>query len=171
MKKSTKRNVVEPMITKQVETTVEFPPVDYNLSVPDNDLELAAMLRAYKKHVEVLKRELDDRGRAKAPKAEYSYSVKVLDKDYNWEPLAAVTEVIRIVGTLTNADAKERHMQIYGCISGGWEETRLSVNYYRVNGVLLHSGGGWLILNDQLPCTDEEWEAIKACKFPEKFRR
>ena len=30
-----------------------------------------------------------------------------------------------------------------------WSETRRSVTYYRLGGILLHDGGGWLLVRDK----------------------
>ena len=77
---------------------------------------------------------------------------------------------IRIVTALQNIEDKEEFMNIFGYVNGNWDLNRRSVTYFRICNVLMHEGGGWILLNDKQPCSDEEWKAIKAGNIPEKFR-
>lgn len=77
---------------------------------------------------------------------------------------------LRIGAKILNLGDKEEFMALFDSINGDWKEQRVSVAYFRVSGVLLHEGGGWVLLNDQQACSDEEWAAIKEGNIPEKFR-
>ena len=79
-------------------------------------------------------------------------------------------DLLYITTGLANACDKKEFMSLFGSISGSWDKLRKSVKYFRISDVLLHKGGGWLLLKDQQPCSDEEWESIKAGDVPEKFR-
>lgn len=44
--------------------------------------------------------------------------------------------------------------------------------YYRTDeGILTHEGGGTLVLNDPMLCSDDEWAKIMAGDIPQKYRR
>lgn len=90
-----------------------------------------------------------------------SYSSKIPDGE----------EYVRIVQSLTNGEDFIEHMKYFGSVSGPSEETRTSVAYYRKNNFLLHDHGGWMLLEDEQPCNDEEWEDIKKGNIPKKFIR
>lgn len=80
-------------------------------------------------------------------------------------------ECIRITQVLTNENEKDEYLQLFGSVDGGWEKTRHSVDYFRIEGLLLHDHGGWILLKDRQLCSDEEWNQIKNGNIPEKFLR
>jgi hypothetical protein len=94
--------------------------------------------------------------------------VKMVEGD-KWMPECIGRECIRITEYLLNEKEKEEHLHLFGSICGGWEQYRSSVVYYRINNILLHEGGGWLLIKDKQLCNDEEWELIKKGEIPEKF--
>ena len=77
---------------------------------------------------------------------------------------------IRLQEVLCNLHEKETHIETFGSITGNWDKSRQSVRYYRKYGILLHGGGGWHLLKDEQPCSDEEWTSILAGNIPEKFK-
>jgi hypothetical protein len=93
------------------------------------------------------------------------FEVTVSTEGNRFSGIPEGTEMIRITAKLLNIEEKNEHLNIFGCIVGDWKEFRRSVAYYRVYGVLLHDGGGYLLLNDKVPCSDEEWEEIKKGNF------
>lgn len=109
-------------------------------------------------------KELDNEARllynANLIKAEYCLKEVFVDEN----------DSVRLIGELVNEPAKKEFMALFGHISGSWDKQLRSVGYYRVGGVLLHGGGGWIILKDQQVCTDEEWDRIKSGDVPKKFR-
>lgn len=79
-------------------------------------------------------------------------------------------EYIFFVSNLLNKSDYENHLKIYGSLSGGTpDETTSSVAYYRKHGILFHDGGGWLILEDEQPCSDAEWESLKTGDILDTF--
>jgi len=46
-----------------------------------------------------------------------------------------------------------------------------SVKYFRVGEALVHEGGGHLVLDDYVECTDKDWEDIKAGKLDKFLKR
>lgn len=128
-----------------------------------------------KNRIETLKVELEDlkrvhheEGRRLHPKAEYSYSVKMVTADDTFCAIAKITECLRVVGLLENEEEVKKHLATYGT-SNVWDRVKNSVIYYRINGILLHDGGGWLLLQDKVACNDEQWESLKQGNIPEEL--
>jgi hypothetical protein len=91
---------------------------------------------------------------------------------YDWDKeLVEGTEWFEFTEKLQNPEDFTNHMNLYGSISQSPNESHHSVKYYRVAGVLLHGGSGWICLKDKQPCSDEEWELLKTGDIPEKFKR
>jgi len=110
-------------------------------------------------------------GKERMPKAKYGnpeIRIDLVNREY-CSKLLPGEEIVRIVYTLQNEDEKIAYMNLFGSINGSWETIIRSVTYFRRHGVLLQEGGGWIILNDMVPCNDEEWEEIKKGNF-EKFK-
>jgi len=95
--------------------------------------------------------------------------VKVAEKSGWHSDLEEGTEYIVITSILKNQQEYEDHMKEFGSLSNPPKEQTSSVKYYRVHGILLHEGGGYIVLKDKQPCSDEEWEQIKGGHIPEKF--
>ena len=96
---------------------------------------------------------------------EYSYKVTVgIQRPDRFSKCPEGAEYVVITATLTNEDIFKEHMRFYGSISSPPESGRSSVRYYRKHGILFHDSGGWLILEDEVPFSDEDWNALKAGK-------
>lgn len=105
-------------------------------------------------------------------KARWEYRVKVFpyDNKKGWyQELPSGIECVEVFGTLLNKQDFEDFLNKYGYVHGMPEDKLHSVTYWRLNGVLLHVGGGYIILQYNVPCSDEEWEAIKQGNIPPKF--
>jgi hypothetical protein len=61
----------------------------------------------------------------------------------------------------------------FSTFSSDFQEGKwLGMFYYRTDeGILTHSGGGHVILNDPMLCSDEEWARMEAGDIPLKFQR
>ena len=105
-------------------------------------------------------------------RARYKWTahVSVVTGERSWDRLPEGTETIRFNGQIANEEELMQSLRYYGSFSGSIDETRHSVTYYRKHGILFHSSGGHLVLEDEQPCSDEEWEALKRCEFG-KFQR
>lgn len=103
------------------------------------------------------------------------YDLKVTRKIYpdqgQWHhSMPAGTEYIEIQATLKNREIFENHLKTYGHISYyRLEDTRHSVKYYRLGNVILHADGGWVPLQYNVMCTDEQWERILNGDIPEEL--
>jgi len=118
-------------------------------------------LKEKKQEIKKLEQELyiEQTEDAKTLKAKYKRIV-IYDKD---------NKTLRIKSILTNKNIFDAHMYCFGSIYNAPKEEKLSVDYYRINKVLLHKGGGWLSLKDEQPCSDDEWAKIITGDIPEKF--
>jgi len=76
---------------------------------------------------------------------------------------------LRINSILTNQKIFDDHLHCFRSLVNPPKKEKLSVEYYRKHGLLLHQGGGWLILEDEQPCSDNEWEEIISGNIPKKF--
>lgn len=134
-------------------------------------LELRERLVALEEEKRNIEQELYSLRRTCEPTARYGGLKPFIEKDYrDWNGMV-FSETVRLVDYLLNDEERETHMKIFGQINGSWEELRRSCTYYRNEyGVLSHTGGGWILLQDGIPCSDEEWEAIKSGDIPEKFK-
>lgn len=97
-------------------------------------------------------------GEACEPKPVYEYKAHIIED--SWDNISLFTECIRLSGTITNMDAYDAHIKLYGSISGRWESIN-SVTYFRHKGLIRSCGGGYLILKEKCHCTDAEWEDLK----------
>ena len=92
---------------------------------------------------------------------------------YDWT-IAETDLGFRIYGTLKEhvrlADKQYRETYGYSRINPP-DVTRSSVEYMRNrHGILCHGGGGWLILNENQPVSEDEWAAMLAGNIPnDKF--
>ena len=68
-------------------------------------------------------------------------------------------EDIVIYSKLSNQYEYVNYIELFGPIPTA--ETKISVKYYIKYNMLFHKGGGHLTLEDEIPCSDEEWEEIK----------
>ena len=82
----------------------------------------------------------------------YKHDVKTFNK-------GDVDENIVIYSKLSNQYEYINYIELFGPIPIA--ETKVSVKYYIKYNMLFHKGGGHLILEDEIPCSDEEWEEIK----------
>lgn len=104
--------------------------------------------------------------------AVYRVEVKVEVSNGTWyTKVPKGDEFIVITRYLMNQEVFDRHMKRYGSISNRPREKEMSVKYYRKHGLLLCDGGGSGFLEDEQPCSDEEWADMKAGGIPEKFLR
>lgn len=134
-------------------------------------IELRDELKSLEKRVVEIKTEMNRLQREMTVKPRYgNTTVRVLDIDtVRRYRLPVETEAIVINRTLMNEEDKREHLDIFGSVNGDWKETIQSVVYFRLNGILLHEGGGYLILEDKVLCSDEEWESIKSGNIPERL--
>jgi hypothetical protein len=100
-------------------------------------------------------------------KPEYEYEVHTnVQKQESWmRRVPAGTEYIIIIRKLTNEHIFNEHMNLFGSITNKPNKEEKSVKYYVKHGVLLHDGGGYIILEDEQPCSPEEWEQLKLGNF------
>lgn len=105
----------------------------------------------------------------KTLRAEYKHKVhvKVAKKGHFFNKIPEGQEYIVITSILTNEDIFKEHMNYFGSICGPPESSKSSVQYYRKHGILLHDSGGWLLLNDEEPCNNQQWEDLKAGRLHE----
>ena len=80
-------------------------------------------------------------------------------------------EGLRITSKLTNKDIFDAHMTMYGSIYNPPDEGKHSVFYHRINRVLLHKCGGWLILKDNAIVSDSQWARLLAGDIPKNLLR
>lgn len=132
-----------------------------------NAIERRDRIKALKAELAKLEREHHDEGYTTQPEARYTYEVfPGIQEDDHWSTDVPVgSEYILIHGTLVNDDEKNAHMEVYGSINGQWNEHRRSVKYYRMENILMHDGGGYLILKTPQHCNDEEWDELKKGNF------
>lgn len=105
------------------------------------------------------------------PRYSFKVSSSIVKEDDSRNNLPKGTETLYILATLCNKDIFDSHMKTYGSISMYPEETRSSLKYYRKHGLLFHTDGGWHLLKDEQPCSDKEWEQLKAGNIPKKFKK
>jgi hypothetical protein len=105
----------------------------------------------------------------KTLKAKYDYSVHVkTQKESHWHSdIPEGYEYIVITATLTNEEIYKDHMNRYGSISNPPESSKSSVKYYRMHGLLFYESGGWIMLKDKVPCSEEQWKDLKNGKLDE----
>jgi hypothetical protein len=127
--------------------------------------ELKLKLNALEEQQRAIKKEMNKLEKECEPKAEYgNIQVTVI-------PDSKDGEIVRIMVSLLNAKDKDDHMKIFGSISGDWADARRSVGYYRNEyDILSHTGGGWILLRDGIPCNNDEWANIKQGIIPDKFQ-
>jgi hypothetical protein len=116
-----------------------------------------------------LQRELIDEERDAArllPKADHTA--------YVWET-SCDADGFTLFGTLRDsvANADKEHIARYGHSRvNPPEKTRRSVRYVRNEyGVLMHEGGGWLLLKDGMPVDGADWYNMRRGDVPKKFWR
>ena len=88
----------------------------------------------------------------------------------HFDPLEKGMETIRFMLAPENMQDRELSLELFGKVSGEWEE-KISVTYFRISNVLLHTHGGVLFLKDYQTCDDSEWDLLKSGNIPEKFIR
>lgn len=134
--------------------------------------ELKVRLEALKEEERDIESKLRAIERGVQPKPQYGNMQANVTLNYkNWDG-KMLGEVVRLVDHLLNEQEKNDHMALFGSISGDWKASRGSVGYYRNEyGVLDHDGGGWILMRDGIPCSDEEWEEIKQGRIPDKFKK
>ena len=104
--------------------------------------------------------------RRAAPLPEARYRVKTCTLDR-----FAPVETYRFLFELVNEDEKKAYCEVWGGIGGFWENTRASVGVYCKNNILLRSGGGHLIFNEDAPLvSEEEWTSLKNGIIPSRIR-
>ena len=69
-------------------------------------------------------------------------------------------EVFTINRIMKNYDEYKIYYGLFKSIQPFVNKSVWSVTYYRRFGVLLRCGGGHLILNDEVLCSDEEWKEL-----------
>lgn len=139
-------------------------------TVKDQAIALKKRLNEIEDEKHEIEHKLYELRRLVEPKAEYGNMKVIFDPNYQDWMTKEKYEAIRLVDYLANEHEKDEHMRIFGQISGDWKTQRNSVTYYRNEyGVLNHNGGGYVLLKDGIPCSDEEWEAIKQGNIPNKF--
>jgi hypothetical protein len=116
-----------------------------------------------------VKQEQDKHRKTLQAKYSYQISVKIQEKD-SWSKIPEGTEIITIQCQLENKAIFEKHMHKYGSLYMPPDEHKNSVKFYRAYGMLLHDGGGHVLLKTEQPCSDAEWESIKASSVPDKFK-
>lgn len=96
---------------------------------------------------------------------QYTYEVYIhKHKKDGWSSkIGDGQEYINIRRHVSNMVIFDDHMAYYGSIMNKPEASVLSVKYYRKHGLLMHDGGGHLVLKDEELCSDEDWEDIKNC--------
>lgn len=102
------------------------------------------------------------------PKYKLEVQIKITEKSSWFSSLPEGTECLKYVLTLVNTEDYKKLLEEYGSVNTP-DQTRGSVNYYRISNILFHDGGGHMILKDKQVCTDEEWQELKAGKLLEKF--
>jgi hypothetical protein len=83
-----------------------------------------------------------------------------LTPEYNYEVIVIDPETIKIIRKLANPKVFDEHLDIFGSLNNPPSDQETSVTYYRVNTVLLHKNGGYLILKDDAICSDEDWQSL-----------
>jgi hypothetical protein len=137
-------------------------------------MEQAIALKQRLEELKIEKNEIEsklyDLRKQVEPKAVYGNLKVIVDPNYQDFMSKEIYEAVRLVDYLLNENEKDAHMNIFGQINGDWKTQRGSVTYYRNEyGVLNHSGGGYVLLKDGIPCSDDEWEQIKEGNIPDKF--
>lgn len=96
------------------------------------------------------------------PIYKFTVHVKPPILDSHWD---LPTEHLTITGICINEGEFEEHLNCFGSLPGGRDKTIHSVTYFRVDGILTHTGGGHCILTVPQHCSDEEWEELKKGNF------
>ena len=126
---------------------------------------MKAQLKAISAQIIALQKEhseLDDKCRKQSREA-----ITAILPKYNYEvvkPSVQDEDSFRILRTLTNYQVYQDIIAKYGHPTfAGFEdkETVLSVSYKRKNGIVTHSGGGWMLLDEPFACLDYEWLLLK----------
>jgi hypothetical protein len=131
--------------------------------------ELKKLSDFFKTMGEEIERVFHARGIATRPGPKYTYVSKPATDNG--------IEGVYITGTLVNEDEMQAHLDLYGFIDGSWDKTRHSVFYYRMNGLIFHSHGGWILLGSPdhtgpfssdypIACTDEQWNMLLSGTVP-----
>jgi hypothetical protein len=129
--------------------------------------ELIELARSYEEKV----RELQKKHR-KRLKSQYLHKVSVKVSDgSSWTKIPKGQEYITITAVLLNNGMFDNHLKLYGSLSQPPSEKYTTVKYYRKHGMLLHDSGGHHILEDEQPCSAEEWSELCAGRIPKKFMR
>lgn len=85
--------------------------------------------------------------------------------------VAKETEVIRVARVITNLeDIREAFSEAKARIPG-IEHHNEGISYYRVNKVLLTTGGGTDVIPSPQIVEDNEWDAMKLGLVPERIQR
>ena len=105
--------------------------------------------------------------------AKYKHTAKIdtIKHTSHWSDLQEGDEYLVITSYLTNTEDYDNHMTVYDSIMNRPDEKTHSVKYYRIHGVLLHEGGGYLRLKDKCLCSDTEWAELKSGVIPKKFKK
>jgi hypothetical protein len=114
---------------------------------------------------------IDKEGRIKSRKLKPLYKHTVMVDTYKEWGEGDSIEGLRIVSKLMNKDIFDAHMQRYGSIFNPPDESKRSVFYHRINGVLLHKCGGWLLLKENAIVSDSDWDKILVCNIPKELLR
>lgn len=112
------------------------------------------------------------RERAKLLKPEYTRKVhlKYSKEKSFFNKIPIGSEYIVITNQLTNRKIYEEHLKLYGSGTVIPDDHTTSVGYYRKYGILFRTGGGHLILEDEQPCNDRQWEELKKGNLTEFLR-
>ncbi len=135
------------------------------------DLMKASELVEQARELELRVRE-EQRDARQSLKAVYQHTVQVKEASAHtaaWSKIEEGQEYIVITSHLTNDSDFRKHFETYGSMTNGPDLERRSVKYYRKHGLLFADGGGHVPLTFEEPCSDEEWEDLKAGNIPEKF--
>lgn len=93
---------------------------------------------------------------------------------YDWR-VTATANGFRLGGILREevAMADKFHIELFGQSRiNPPEKHRMSVEYVRnEHKILMHDGGGWMVLKTGMPISDLEWAEICAGKIPEALWR
>jgi hypothetical protein len=137
--------------------------------------KIQANIKVLEDEIRKLKREVDEAraeaGKKLKPIYTYEALVKTSTQEKSWHnELPKGTEYIIFKATLQNKEDYSKFLECYGSCATP-DETKSSVTYYRKYGIMFHCGGGHLLLEDEQPCSDVEWEELKAGMISVKFDR
>jgi hypothetical protein len=134
-------------------------------------LKMANRLIEEAREIETEVRELQARHRRRL-KPEYSRKITMAKSTGDgWTNVPEGQEYFTILSELVNGDLFDKHIKKYGSLSQSPDVSHRSVRYYRKHGFLFHDGGGHHILEDEQPCSDEDWEQFRDGNIPEVFKR